>query len=432
MRKFCFISLLLSLFVFSSCSGIMGYGVILWNLPENELRDGDIVPVYIKSNISHEYVIGTQHGKVGIPLWQLSEPTSKFKAKKVAQKYQEYLHKYAYVALDGLPMRAEPVNTAKQVYRLRKNETIKVLYKGEGQVVMAGKKPLEGDWLRVLTSDGTQGWCFSYNLRIYETDAQGQMIGADNSQEQVEVNSEFDDLLLKSWYPESYHSMIKTSRIDVSKLNPNYKFILDGETKKLSFNMPKINLSWDYVGSEKKGYNQYGLKDIPIVITVKNPSFIVVRYTGPEGKPEDFNLVTIDADLNELVKNENDRRNREYEQIYMFGPNFKSSNYGQLKFNENKTFIWTNNKLLFPTVISSSASNKGTVSVKYFLNRNLSSAYDGVLTFKFEGMSSEVNFLYKMEESGLRLEDATGAVISNNTITERGLSPLVLFFTKGE
>ena len=242
MRKFCFISLLLSLFVFSSCSRIMGYGVILWNLPENELQDGDIVPVYIKSNISHEYVIGTQYGKVGIPLWQLSEPASKFKAKKIAQKYQEYLHKYAYVALDGLPMRAEPVNTAKQVYRLRKNETIKVLYKGEGQVVMAGKKPLEGDWLRVLTSDGTQGWCFSYNLRIYETDAQGQMIGANNSQEQVEVNSEFDDLLLKSWYPESYHSMIKTGRIDVSKLNPNYKFILDGETKKLSFNMPKINI----------------------------------------------------------------------------------------------------------------------------------------------------------------------------------------------
>ena len=66
------------------------------------------------------------------------------------------------------------------------------------------------------------------------------------------------------------------------------------------------------------------------------------------------------------------------------------------------------------------------------MSRTLSAAYDGVLSFKFEGMSSEVNFLYKMEESGLRLEDATGAVISNNTITERGLSPLVLFFTKGE
>ena len=143
-------------------------------------------------------------------------------------------------------------------------------------------------------------------------------------------------------------------------------------------------------------------------------------------------MVAIDGDLNELVQNEKERRNKEYEQIYMFGPSFKSSNYGQLKFSEDKTFTWTNNKLLVPAVISSSASNNGTVSVKYFLSRTLSAAYDGVLSFKFEGMTSEVNFLYKMEEAGLRLEDATGAVISNNTITERGLSPLVLFFTKGE
>ena len=78
MRKIYFSSLLvLSLFIFTSCSGIMGYGVMLWNLPESGLRDGDIVPVYIKSNISHEYVIGTETGKVGIPLWQLSEPTSR-------------------------------------------------------------------------------------------------------------------------------------------------------------------------------------------------------------------------------------------------------------------------------------------------------------------------------------------------------------------
>lgn len=433
MRKIYFSSLLvLSLFIFTSCSGIMGYGVMLWNLPESGLRDGDIVPVYIKSNISHEYVIGTETGKVGIPLWQLSEPTSKLKAKKNAQKYQEYLHKYAYVALDGLPMRAEPVNTAKQVYRLRKNETIKVLYKGEGQAVMAGRKPLEGNWLRVLTSDGTQGWCFSYNLRIYETDALGKMIGENNNQETENVSTEVDELLTKNWYPESYHAMIKTGRIDVTKLIPSHKFVLDNETKKLTFNMPKLNLSWNYVGSEKKGYNQYSLKEIPIIITVKNSSFIVVRYTGPDGKPEDFNLVAIDGDLNELVQKEKERRNKEYEQIYMFGPSFKSSNYGQLKFSEDKTFVWTNNRLLVPAVISSSASNKGTVSVKYFLSRTLSAAYDGVLSFKFNGMTSEVNFLYKMEESGLRLEDATGAVISNNTITERGLSPLVLFFTKGE
>ena len=51
-------------------------------------------------------------------------------------------------------MRAEPVNTSKQVYRLRQDEIVKILFKGQGQAPMSGKKALEGDWLRVLTKDG--------------------------------------------------------------------------------------------------------------------------------------------------------------------------------------------------------------------------------------------------------------------------------------
>ncbi|HIW37271.1 MAG TPA: SH3 domain-containing protein, partial [Candidatus Treponema faecavium] len=40
-----------------SCSKLMGYSVVLWTDPEKNLSDGDIVPVYIKSNISQTYVI---------------------------------------------------------------------------------------------------------------------------------------------------------------------------------------------------------------------------------------------------------------------------------------------------------------------------------------------------------------------------------------
>ena len=137
MRKVIFSSLLfLSLTAFSSCSKIMGYSVLLWNLPENKLQDGDIVPVYIRSNISHVYVIGTESGKLEVPLWQLTEPVSKSKARKLQAKYADFAHHYASVAMDGLPMRAEAVNTAKQVYRLRKNEIVKILYPVKGQPPM--------------------------------------------------------------------------------------------------------------------------------------------------------------------------------------------------------------------------------------------------------------------------------------------------------
>ena len=172
------ISILFSIIVMLccvSCSGIMGYSVLLWSIPESNLFDGEIVPVYIKSNISQTYVVwipGTKD-KIEDPLWQITDPVSKRKVAKQAERYAEYNGIYASVKRDGLPMRSEPVNNAKQVYRLRKDEIIKVLYKGKGAAVMSGQTALEGDWLRGLTSDGTYGWCFYYNLTLFNEADEG-------------------------------------------------------------------------------------------------------------------------------------------------------------------------------------------------------------------------------------------------------------------
>ena len=438
MRKIATVSVMaLFMSLFISCGNrVKGYSVLLWNLPEYKLQDGDLVPVYIRSNISQVYVMGTSQGKIEVPLWQLTEPQNKFKAKKTAQKYAEYRHKYASVAMDGLPMRAEPVNTAKQVYRLRKSENVKILYKGKGQAVYAGKNPLEGDWLRILTSDGTEGWCFSYNLRPYETNINGERINGEVVQEVNQADAALSEILTQVWYPDSYKAMIDSGRVDPSRINTAYNFHLDEETQKLTFNMPEVHCEWDYTGAEEDKTiataTAYKLNDIPIVVTIRSSRYIVVRYTGESGKPEDFNLVTIEADINELVAQERERRETEYEQLYMFGPNFKSASYGSLKLNEDHTFTWMNKNLLVPGILSSTAQNKGTVQIKYFLIRSLSQAYDGVLTFSFEGMNKEVNFFYKMEENGLRFEDATGAVKENNTFKERGNSPLIVFFSKNE
>lgn len=416
---------------FSSCSKIMGYSVLLWNLPENKLQDGDIVPVYIRSNISHVYVIGTESGKLEVPLWQLTEPVSKSKARKLQAKYADFAHHYASVAMDGLPMRAEAVNTAKQVYRLRKNEIVKILYPVKGQPPMTGGKPLEGEWFRVITTDGTVGCCFSYNLRPFETDIDGNRIGGDVQEEVENPNADFDAKLLLTWYPDSYKAMIDSGRIDVESLVPSYNLHLDEETQKLSFRMPKVDRTWDYAGAEETGTNIYQLKDIPMIITVRYGGYIVVRYTDESGKPKDFNLVTIDGNLDEIVASEKERRENEFEQIYMYGPEFKSGSYGTLSFAEDHSFSWTNNRLLVSSgVITSGAKGNGFVECKYFLSRALQASYDGVLTFHFNGQTEEVNFLYKIEENGLRLEDANGSDINNSTISERGISPLVMFFSK--
>ena len=107
MKKIDFLlfSLFCVLFI-CSCSHIMGYSVLLWNLPEHNIQDGEIVPVYIKSNISHVYVVGIEGENKEVPLWQLTDPVSKRKAIEQAKKYEEFQGVYASVALDGLPMRA--------------------------------------------------------------------------------------------------------------------------------------------------------------------------------------------------------------------------------------------------------------------------------------------------------------------------------------
>ena len=428
---FCFIFL-------NSCKDkVMGYSVLLWNVPEHKLQSGDILPVYIRSNISHVYVVGIENEenanakelqKIEIPLWQLTEPVKKAKVSAVAKKYEDCAHSYALAKVDGLPCRAEPVNTSKQVYRLRKGESIKLLYKGKGQPPMTGGKPLEGDWYRILTSNGTQGWCFSYNLNIYQTDENGQQVGGEKLEEENEEDNYYNSILNKAWYPDSFSTMISSGNIDITKLHPSYNFIIDARNNKVSLNMSGIHESWDYTGYTKTDDFEYTLNDIPIIIVYKKSTFIVVRYTDESGKPQELNLVTLSEDINSIVAAEKKRRTDAYEKVAASTGELSSSSYGHLSFNSDGTFKWSGYKLLVPSIISAGAKNAGTCSVKYAVGKALAGSYDGVLTFKFEGTTEEVNFLYKLESDGLRLEDATDASFNGILVTARSSSPLILYF----
>lgn len=416
---------------FTACSNITGYSVLLWNLPDYSLHDGDIVPVYIKSNISQVYVIGIPDSdeKIEVPLWQITAPQSKGKTLKASKRYEEYKHQYASVKIDGLPIRSEPVNTAKQVYRLRKNETIKILYSGQGQPVMMGQKQLEGDWLRVLTQDGSSGWCFSYNLQQYQIDSTGTIIGA-----QDEVIQEEDiilkNMLSKRWYPDSYTAMIRDKHIDVGVINSSYGFETGAESGTVALTMSGILEKWPYNGVSKTADGTYKYNDIPIEITVRNDNFIVVRYTDSTGKPQDFNLVTIAENIDELIAAEVVRRQEELLLLRENGGHFRSSNYGQLTFGEDDKITWRGYNLLVPSLIPRNTGTTGTVSIQYFISNSLKANYDGILTFKLDKMNKELNFVYKIEETGIRLTDAGGAQFRGTTVQSLSASPLVLFFAK--
>ena len=243
------------------------------------------------------------------------------------------------------------------------------------------------------------------------------------------VDEVYNSLLSKNWYPDYFQTMINTGNIDLQKFNPTYRFAIDVENNKVLLNWEKIHKSWAYEGYSKIDDNKYELKNLPIQIIYRRADYIVIRYTGENGKPQELNYVILSENLEEVVAKEKERRVSEFEKIINHGNSFKSSSYGTITFNSEGTFQWINYKLLVPSILDASAKSYGTVSVKYALSKALSSQYDGVITFKFEGMSKEVNFLYKLEEGALRLEDATGAKIDGNLLKARGSSPMILYFT---
>ncbi|MCR4790198.1 MAG: SH3 domain-containing protein [Treponemataceae bacterium] len=424
------ISLLLTL---NSCSKKLGYSVVLWSIPEENLTDGQIVPVYIKSNIMHCYVIGVPETdiKCEVPLWQISEPSSKKKALLLAEKFAEYKNCYAKVKLDGLPIRAEAQNTAKQVYRTREGEILKVLYKGNGAQVMAGKSALEGEWLRVLTNNGTLGWCFSYNLTVLTEKELKESSAADSAENTDGVYDEYiKKILSQTWYPEEYQTMINTRRVDLEVMNPAYRFETGFNTGNATLALKDLELSFPYTGVTKTANRVYKFNDTNLTMTIRTSASIILQYVDEEENQKSYNLATLSEDIFAVIQKEQERRRNEYSKIVKAGPIFRSSNYGTLTFLDNGSFEWSGYDLLVPSIINTGSGNFGKVTVEYFISNGLKAEYDGVISFKFETNAKKLNFLYKIEADGIRLEDAQKARYKGKLIQEKSSNPVVIFFAK--
>lgn len=422
--------------ILTSCSRSLGYSSLLWDLPEHNLQDGQIVKVYFKSNISHVYIIGLpgSHERYEVPLWQITEPSSKVKAEQSAKRYSEYLHKYGKMKLDGLPVRQDPVNTSKQIYRLHKDEVVKILYKGDGQDVMIGKnEKLPGDWLYVLTEGGTKGWCFSYNLSIFETTANGVIASGDVTEEVALTNNDtiLEQVLNAKWYPEFYSRLLEQNQIDLETIKLAYGFDTGISSGNITVNIPEKYHSAKYVGADKIRDNTYQFVGTPFQLMIRNKNTIVVNYTERDGTQEAYTFITLpeNIDLAEIIETERERRTKLLEELYKI-TSFTSQNYGELVINSGRTFSWNGFSLLVPSIIPSNAKGRGTVNIKYLLSKDFATRYDGVLTFKFDGASDEVNFLYRLTNEGLNLENIDSFSIKDNIVIARVSNPTIMFFNR--
>jgi hypothetical protein len=437
--------LLSMLAVYTACDRSLGYGVLLWADENNGIPSGTILKVFIRSNIDKVYVVGIPpeyrdreagFDKAEIPLPLLDVRGSRIAAEKAASEFSTYAATYAEVLQDGLPVRENPDNSARRVYRLRGTEIIKILSRAEGNpAISAAGTPLPGDWYRVLTEDGSRGYCFSYRLKLFEHTG-GQLstavLKAETARE-YERDTGLENILSKTWVAERYGTMLREQKLDIDELAMGWGFFPGEDTGLAHIFLPDFDFSYQYSAIQKDGDDRkWKFEGARLSMRQRNDSTITVTWNDNTGYERNANFITLATPLADLILQETNRRDEAFSRIYSFGPIYRSANYGTIAFEEGGNFAWSGFQRLVPTAIPEAALTQGRVDMRLYLDAALVGRYDGALTLHFNvvsGTQPEVNFMYTLDRvsSGLRLEYIPQSNIQGVTVLRRTANPLIIY-----
>jgi len=416
----------------------MGWGILLWTTEEPPILSGTVLPVYIRSNIDRVWVVGVPETarkdndvkKIEIPLSLFEYSGSKRKALKRAAEFAQFASVYAENMQDGLPIRDAPDNGSRRVYRLRPGEIIKILDRVEGNPpISTTGDPLPGDWYQVLTNDGVKGFCFSYRLKIFAHN-EGPLLAAPVSGRETALDPDLEMVLSRTWSPELYQQMVNSRRIDISEMEKKYRFDPGQDTGIAKIYLPDVNMEFVYDSIIPDGERAWHFEGTNLQINLRTNTTLAVQYIDNSGARRTLLFSSLSADIDDIIMQENSRREGQYLSIYSQGPAFTSNNYGTITFTETNNFTWTNFDLLVPQLIPAESSGRGRVLMNIFISPTLAERYTGAFTFRLTDVTPNRNlyFMYSLDNQGLRLEVVPDFGIEDVTVTRRASAPMVLYF----
>ena len=416
----------------SSCSR-MGWGVLLWSTEDPYISSGTVLPVYIRSNIDHVWVVGVPDNKtrkIEVPLSQFEFSGSKRKAFKRADEFSRFASIYAENMQDGLPIRDGPDNGSRRVYRLRPGEIIKILELVEGNPpISTTGDPLPGEWYLVLTNDGVRGYCFSYRLRLFDH-YEGPLIAAPVSGREIIDDPDLDMVLSRIWSPESYQQMVNSRRIDLNELNKKYRFDPGQDTGTARIYTSEAEMEFIYESIVPDGERAWRFEGTALQMNLRTNTTLAVQYLDGSGARRTLLFSALSSDIDDIIMQEDTRRETQYMTIYNQGPVFTSNNYGTINFNESGNIVWINFDLLVPHLIPSESSGRGRILMDLFVSGILAEQYTGAFTLRLTDITPNKNlyFMYTLDNQGLRLEAVPDYGIEEVTVTRRSSTPMVLYF----
>jgi len=435
-KRILFLLSLAFVLVLSSCSKL-GYGVLLWSLDDPPVDSGTVLPVYIRSNIEKIWVVGVpevvkanKDYKKEIPLNQLEFIGNRRKAEKWAIEFSPYALAYAENLQDGLPIRDNPDNNSRRVYRLRLGEVVKVLGIAKGiPPISATGDPLPGDWYRVLTNDGVTGYCFSFRLRLFNQN-EGSVQTTSASIRDSAPDPELDMVLSRTWSSESYLQMINSRRFNIQELEKKYRFDPGQDTGIARIILPDLERQFSYQRIIPDGERAWRFEGSNLQMVLRTNTTLAVQITESSGTRRTLLFNSLSVNVDDLIIQENARRETLYLSIHNQGPVFSSNNYGTITFLQTGDFNWTGYELLVPQLIPAETKGAGRITMDLYISPSYEERYNGAFTMRFSDIRSNntIYFMYAIDNQGLRLEAIPEFGIEDITVMRRAASPLVLYF----
>ena len=444
----------------AGCSRRLGWGVVLWyfdgteqtsidaNTPEIEAASvpdnpaaesglispgrvpaGTVIPVLIKSNINQTYVVENpaNRKKAEVPTWKIEVFRRKKDAETRARAFQPHARLYAVALRDGLVLRDEPRNTANQVYRMRRDQTIKLLERTEGEAVTTGGKPLPGDWFLAMGSDGTRGYVFSNQLRIYD-EAEGPAAGASVSG--PTMSEDLDLLFSRTWRPTYFKTMVEQNQVDLERLGLQFGIFIDAVRRQIRIEYPGASRFFNYTNILPRADGSFQFEELPLTIRFLDPESLELTIESGYGAGT-FYFTVFDGNIQDIIRREELRRANLLARMIADGDRFVSEEWGALTISRSGRFTWAAYDKLIPEAIPEYSGEAGAIVLGLFPGPLLAGEWDGGLSLFFDGASRpRVDFMYRATPGGLDLQlirpiDKEWAVV--NTLSE---PPLFIRFRR--
>lgn len=413
---------LLTLLVFTSCSPeYIGYGVVLWSPDESVVTSGAMIPVVSESDMADTYTLEIDETNVEVARFRVRVFEEESQAIDAAAAYAPVAPLYGEALLNALPMRSEKTTeTDNRVYRLGKGEIVKIVGRDEEPTDIHG---LVGRWYEAITAGGTRGYVFGHSLRVFNPLTDEQVAQAAPADPYIER------LLGNIWRPASFGEMVNTGRYDLRLFSPRYGLFPNKDEKRLDVVMPSYSATFEYTEITEVGARRYLAAGTSLQLTFTAGGSLSIQFIIDD-QQYSLALQTFESELDQYIEAELERRDQIYEQFYELGPTLTSSSYGTITFAPNGAFTWESFDALVPAAIPASAQPSGRLMLNHHLSEEIEASYDGVLTFAFNGVSTDdaPHFLYTVGDDGLRLVFAPPATIEDTIIQRRTSAPIVAFF----